>query len=93
LRQIVPYGISATSNLYGVEGFHLKDVIGIISVTEPEALRTRSMRVDVETRGDLTRGMSVADQRSWQSGSPNVEVVMEVNSVLVRKYISRILNA
>ena len=28
LRQIVPFGIRATSNLYGIEGFHLKDVPG-----------------------------------------------------------------
>jgi len=91
LRQIVPFGIAATSNLYGIEGFHLKDVVGIVAVTQPEALRTRSMRVDVETRGELTRGMTVFDQRSWQTGSPNVEVVLEVNSALVHKYITRIL--
>ena len=39
------------------------------------------MRVDVETRGELTRGMSVFDERPWQQGSPNVEVVLEVNSL------------
>ena len=33
LRQIVPFGIAATSNLYGVEGFHLKDVVGIVAVS------------------------------------------------------------
>src|SRR5262249_48098572 len=38
LRRIVPYGIGATSNLYGIEGFHLKDVLGIIAVTLPSAL-------------------------------------------------------
>ena len=49
------------------------------------------MRVDVETRGELTRGMTVFDQRSWQAGSPNVEVVLEVNSAMVHKYINRVL--
>ena len=29
LRQIVPFGIGATSNLYGLEGFHLTDSLGL----------------------------------------------------------------
>src|SRR5207248_2174777 len=58
LRQIVPYGIGATSNLYGLEGFHLKDVLGVIAVSLGGALSTQPMAVDVETRGELTRGMS-----------------------------------
>src|SRR5437763_4289385 len=32
LRQIVPHGIRATSNLYGIEGFQLKDVLGVVAV-------------------------------------------------------------
>ena len=32
LRQIVPFGIRATSNLYGIEGFHLKDVLGVFAL-------------------------------------------------------------
>ncbi len=91
LMQIVPFGIAATSNMYGMEGFYLKDVVGTLAVAMPEALRTRSMRVDVETRGELTRGMSVFDQRPWQKKSPNVEVILEVNSGMVRSYMERIL--
>jgi len=37
LRQIVPFGIRATSNLYGLEGFHLKDVLGVAAVSRPNA--------------------------------------------------------
>ena len=59
----MPFGIAATSNLYGIEGFHLKDVLGILAVAQPEALKTKPMPVDVETRGELTRGMLVVDQR------------------------------
>src|SRR5207249_4540883 len=91
LRQIVPFGIAATSNLYGIEGFHLKDVLGIIAVAQPQAMTTKAMRVDVETRGELTRGMSVFDRRRWQSGSGNVDLATEVDSSLVRKYIERVL--
>ncbi len=91
LRQIVPYGIAATSNLYGIEGFYLKDVLGVAAVALPEALKTMPMVVDVETRGELTRGMSVIDQRPWQAHAANVQLVTEVDGQAIRRYIERVL--
>ncbi len=91
LRHIVPFGIAATANLYGIEGFHLKDVLGIVAVALPDALRTRSVSVDVELRGELTRGMSVIDQRPWRTATPNAHLAVEVDAPAVRAYIDRIL--
>jgi inosine-uridine nucleoside N-ribohydrolase len=91
LKQILPFGIAATANLYGIEGFHLKDVLGIAALVIPEAVRTRSVSIDVELRGELTRGMSVVDQRPWRTASPNVHLAVEVDSQGVRAYIDRIL--
>jgi inosine-uridine nucleoside N-ribohydrolase len=91
LRQIVPYGIRATSNLYGIEGFHLKDVLGIAAVALPGAVSTRSLYVDVETQGELTRGMSVIDARPQPKGRPNVELAVGVDVAAVRAYIVRTL--
>jgi purine nucleosidase len=91
LRQIVPHGIAATSNLYGIEGFHLKDVLGVVAIARPSLLKTRHMRMDVETRGELTRGMTVFDQRAWEPGPPNIELACEVDADEVRRYIGRVL--
>jgi inosine-uridine nucleoside N-ribohydrolase len=91
LRQVIPYGVAATSHLYGIEGFHLKDVLGIIAVTMPEVAQTKHMQVDVETQGELTRGMSVFDRRSWCKTTPNVDVMVEVETKDVRDYIKRII--
>jgi inosine-uridine nucleoside N-ribohydrolase len=91
LRQIVPFGIAATSNLYGIEGFHLKDVLGIVAVAEQDAIHAKRMHVDVETQGELTRGMSVIDRRSWSNATPNVDVVTEVDSKAVRLYVNRVI--
>jgi inosine-uridine nucleoside N-ribohydrolase len=91
LRQIVPYGIRTTSNLYGIEGFHLKDVLGVIAVSLPSALTTKPMSVDVETRGELTRGMSVVDNRPEHKGPPNADLATGVDVAAVREYIRRIL--
>jgi inosine-uridine nucleoside N-ribohydrolase len=91
LRKIVPFAIAATSNMYGIEGFHLKDVLGILAVAHPEAIKTKPMPVDVETRGDLTRGMMVVDQRPWRSGGANVNLAIEVDIQAVRDYIGHTL--
>jgi inosine-uridine nucleoside N-ribohydrolase len=93
LRKIVPYAIGATSNLYGIEGFHLKDVLSVVAVAVPGAVATKPMVVDVETRGELTRGMSVVDQRSWYRSKPNVDMATGVDVSAVRSYLDRILRA
>lgn len=91
LRQVVPFGIAATSNLYGIEGFYLKDVLGIAAVAIPEAFHFKHMHVDVETQGELTRGMSVFDRRYWEKTTPNAEVMMEVDTKALRQYINRVI--
>jgi inosine-uridine nucleoside N-ribohydrolase len=91
LRQLVPFGIGATSSLHGIEGFHLKDVLGIVAVTLPEALTLRPTVVDVETRGQLTRGMSVVDVRWGCTTKPNVDLAVGVDVQAVRDYVERIL--
>ena len=35
LRQIVPQGITGAASLYGVEGFYLQDVLGLIPLVLP----------------------------------------------------------
>jgi inosine-uridine nucleoside N-ribohydrolase len=91
LHQIVPFGIGATSNLYGIEGFHLKDLLGLIAVVLPGSVTTRSLPVDVETTGELTRGMSVVDARPLTKARSNVELAVGVDVQAVRDYIGRVL--
>jgi inosine-uridine nucleoside N-ribohydrolase len=91
LRQIVPYGIAATANMYGIEGFHLKDVLGVAAVSLPGIIETKQVAVDVEVRGELTRGMTVIDQRPWAQTPPNVELAVHVDGQGVRDYINGVL--
>jgi inosine-uridine nucleoside N-ribohydrolase len=91
LRKIVPYGIRASSNLYGIEGFHLKDVLGVALVALPPKFTLEPVHTDVEVRGELTRGMSVIDTRPTPAAPPNVELVTGMDVVGVRDYIHRIL--
>ncbi|AMV28395.1 Non-specific ribonucleoside hydrolase RihC [Gemmata sp. SH-PL17] len=93
LRQIVPFGIRASSNLYGIEGFHLKDVLGTVAVAVAGCVSSESHYVDVETRGELTRGMTVIDTRPSPASAPNARVATSVAVDEVREYIQRILKA
>ena len=49
------------------------------------------MAVDVEVRGELTRGMSVVDARIQPPESPNVELAVGVDVQAVRDYMNRVL--
>jgi purine nucleosidase len=89
--QIAPFGIAATSSQYGVEGLHLEDALGVIALSQPDAVKVHSVRMDVETTGTLTRGMSVVDQRRWMLADPNVELVTSVDSVAARRRLRGVL--
>lgn len=93
LRQIVPFGIRATANVYGVEGFFLKDPVGIAAIARPTALTYKSVHVEVETRGELTRGMTVVDTRATPGGPPNVQLAVGLDTAAVRGYIDETLAA
>jgi inosine-uridine nucleoside N-ribohydrolase len=91
LRQIVPQGITGAASLFGIEGFYLQDVLGLIPLVMPSALTTRPVIADVELRGELTRGMSVFDVRWGVTAKPNVELATHVDVAAVRQYIQRVL--
>jgi inosine-uridine nucleoside N-ribohydrolase len=92
LRQVVPFGIRASSNLYGIEGFHLKDVLGVAAVALPGSVSTEPKAMDVETRGDLTRGMSVVDDRKGPAAAPpNAQLAVGAAVGEVRQWIERVL--
>jgi inosine-uridine nucleoside N-ribohydrolase len=93
LRQIIPFGIRASSSRYGIEGFHLKDVLGVAAAAMPDVITTRSMPVDVEIGGELTKGMSVVDARSYSDQKRNVDLATDVHVPRIREYIDRILRA
>jgi len=91
LRRIIPFGIRASSNLYGIEGFHLKDVLGVATLGLPGLLTIQDVYVDVEVRGELTRGMSVIDNRPVPASRPNVHLATGIDVVGVQDYIRRTL--
>jgi inosine-uridine nucleoside N-ribohydrolase len=91
LKQIAPFGIHMTSNLYGIEGFHLKDVLGVAALAAPGIFETKSLRVDVEVAGELTRGMTVVDARPNAKNDSNVDLAVNLDHARLREYIKSTL--
>ncbi len=85
----MPFGIRASSNLYGIEGFHLKDVLGVVAASLPGIATGADHHVDIETRGELTRGMMVVDTRPQPAGAANTRVITDVSVGEVRQYIEQ----
>jgi inosine-uridine nucleoside N-ribohydrolase len=91
LSQIAPHAIAPSASLHGVEGCFLQDILGIVALSHPGAITTRPVAVDVETAGELTRGMSVVDMRWNTPPYPNVEMAVGVDVALVRNYFRQTL--
>lgn len=91
LSKILPFGIRASMNLYGIEGFHLKDVLGVTAVALSGSVTAESRWADIETKGELTKGMLVVDSRKKPAGLPNAQIGVELAIGEVRQYIDRIL--
>ena len=69
---------------YGLEGIHIHDLITYMVAIHPAWATTKELSVQVETRGEVTRGMTVADLRPVSESPPNIEVVtkIKVKSIL-----------
>ena len=58
----------------GFYGAFIHDPLVVAAALDPRLITTEPLYVDVETRGELTTGMTVADRRRLTGKSPNVDV-------------------
>ena len=65
---------------YGIAGSAMHDPLALAVVFDPTLVTTRCLPVDVETRGELTRGKTVADRREGREGGPCAQVALEVEA-------------
>lgn len=62
-------------------GAALHDPLAVLAVTHPSLLATAARHVAIETRGELTRGMTVIDHRDLRErAAPNCRVVEQVDA-------------
>jgi len=91
LRRVVPFGIRASSNIYGIEGFHLKDVLGVAAAALPGSVSVVPKAVAIETQGHLTRGVMVVDDRPLASVAPNAQLAVGAAIGEIRQWMMQVL--
>ncbi len=76
----------------GVNGCFLHDPLAVAVAVNEDLVTTVPARVDVETAGELTAGMTVSDLRSGRWGEPNARVCTAVDvQAFTRLFEERVL--
>ncbi len=65
--------------VFGFDAPPLHDPVAVAAVLEPDLLKTRPMRVDVECESELTRGETVCDFYGVTGKVPNAEVGVKLD--------------
>jgi inosine-uridine nucleoside N-ribohydrolase len=77
-----------------LDGFPMHDPLTTAVAVNPSLVRTEAMYVDVETRGELTRGATIPDPRRVWGRDPNVNLCVDVESeTFLSFFIGRINQA
>lgn len=89
ISQLLPFSLRAHRRHMGLEGVPLREVTALCAVVHPRLFETEGMAVDVETTGELTRGMTVFDRRGTPQWQTNIDVVVEVDAQGVLDYFAQ----
>ncbi len=88
LRQILPNAYRTFRRHFGLEAITLNDAIGLMALLEPELFQFQEMSGNVETAGELTRGMTIFDRRGLPDTINNLEVAIDANREALLQYVS-----
>jgi purine nucleosidase len=91
LHKIMPFAFRSAHQRLGRELIPLYDPTAMMAVLEPELFTWKGMAGKVETRGELTRGTTVFDQRLRPEWPMNMEVAVGVDQTEVKAAIVRSL--
>ena len=80
LREVLPPAFRGYRRQLGLEGIHVHDTITLMAAAHPDLFTTEDMAGDVETRGDLTAGMTVFDRRRVPAWRHNMAVAVDMRT-------------
>jgi pyrimidine-specific ribonucleoside hydrolase len=63
----------------GFKGAPVHDPCAVAAVIAPEIFTMRDFHVDIETKGERTLGMTLADLRLWTEAKPNVTACLDID--------------
>lgn len=80
VNRLVPFYFRTHHQHLGMEGIALPEVTALAAVARPEWFETERIAVNIETQGELTRGMTVFDFRGTQRWQGNIDVVRSLHA-------------
>ncbi len=91
VQQMLTYALKSHRQYLGEEGIHLREITALAYLIRPDLFQTEGMAVDVETTGEITRGMTIFDRRSKRIWPTNISVAIKVDAIGVKDYFSQVL--
>lgn len=92
VADLYTYMHARMEDLMGVRQAALHDPCAVLAVTHPDLFEFVAMHVDVETEGDLTRGMTVFDQRRTHGKAvSNCKVATHIDHAAARELLLKTL--
>lgn len=86
--------IKAIKTYEKMNGALVYDALASYFLLNPKAFLLKNMDVRVETKGEYTRGMTVADLTSWGIKKTNIKVALNVDKkIFTKDYINIMKNA
>lgn len=91
LADIMDYRIAKTG---AEENYttYMHDTVAVMYHTNPEIFKSQMVHMDVETRGEFTRGMTVADMRQASSLCKNINFVTDIDTEKFEEIFMKVLN-
>jgi len=89
LRRVVPFAFRAYRQLLGRENICLHSVVTLAAALHPELFTLQEMDGDVETTGELTRGVTVFDRRGLNPPRSTLGAATDVDAAAVTDCILR----
>jgi len=87
VADLIRFFLQANNRRYRLGGAPLHDPMTIAWLLRPEVLTTKEVAVNVETKGEFTRGRTVFDFYGITGEKPNVDVSVDFDLPLFKKMI------
>lgn len=91
VHQLLSFALRSSRRHLGQEGIALNGLAALAAAVRPQFFSRRLMSVDVETGGELTRGMLVVDRRGVRHEEANLEVLTEIDDHAAFDYFTGVL--
>lgn len=89
ISQMLQHALLANRQHLAFEGIPLHSVAALAVATKAERFSVKPVKADVETSGQLTRGMTVIDRRRSSNCQTNIDLVTSIDELGVVDYFSR----